>query len=330
MLVGPADLPDSAVVDALMAGWGLGIVSAEYLPLGFGSHHWRIVDDQHSSWFATVDDLRLRLLGGSDSVADARARLRAALVTTRAIADAGSDFAVAPIRRTDTEVLGVIGDTYTVALYPYVEGRHFGFGDELGPQERPGVVEILAELHSTAEPIRRTAMVESFEVPQRELLLGALRDLANVWETGPYGEPARELLAAHASLVESMLARHDGQAVEARRHPERMVLTHGEPHPGNLIETSEGWRLVDWDTTLIAPPERDLWLLHPTDHPAESAYSDHTGRRLERPMLTYYRQGWALNDIAAFVSQFRAPHGDDANQRAGWTELVGTMSELQS
>ncbi len=35
-----------------------------------------------------------------------------------------------------------------------------------------------------------------------------------------------------------------------------MVLTHGEPHPGNTLMTNGGWVVVDWDTTLIA--ERDL------------------------------------------------------------------------
>ena len=32
----------------------------------------------------------------------------------------------------------------------------------------------------------------------------------------------------------------------------RMVLTHGEPHPGNTMRTVDGWRLIDWDTALVA------------------------------------------------------------------------------
>ena len=38
-----------------------------------------------------------------------------------------------------------------------------------------------------------------------------------------------------------------------------MLLTHGEPHPGNAMLAADGWRLVDWDTALVAPLERDLW-----------------------------------------------------------------------
>ncbi|MPZ79263.1 MAG: phosphotransferase [Actinophytocola sp.] len=36
---------------------------------------------------------------------------------------------------------------------------------------------------------------------------------------------------------------------------------HGEPHRGNTITTPNGVVLIDWDTTLIAAPERDLWAL---------------------------------------------------------------------
>jgi len=62
-----------------------------------------------------------------------------------------------------------------------------------------------------------------------------------------------------------LLDRYDVLANAARRRPERAVLTHGEPHPGNTMLTAGGWRLIDWDTVLIAPPERDLWDLDPGD-----------------------------------------------------------------
>ncbi|MFG2077560.1 phosphotransferase family protein [Nonomuraea maritima] len=37
------------------------------------------------------------------------------------------------------------------------------------------------------------------------------------------------------------------------------VLTHGEPHPGNVLRAGSRTLLVDWDTVGTAPPERDLW-----------------------------------------------------------------------
>jgi aminoglycoside phosphotransferase (APT) family kinase protein len=40
--------------------------------------------------------------------------------------------------------------------------------------------------------------------------------------------------------------------------PDR-VITHGEPHPGNLMVTDRGPVLIGWDTVGLARPERDLW-----------------------------------------------------------------------
>ena len=54
-------------------------------------------------------------------------------------------------------------------------------------------------------------------------------------------------------------------AGDGRRTDAEVVLTHGEPHPGNTMRTEDGWRLIDWDTARIAPPERDLWSINPGD-----------------------------------------------------------------
>jgi thiamine kinase-like enzyme len=39
------------------------------------------------------------------------------------------------------------------------------------------------------------------------------------------------------------------------------VVTHGEPHPANVIRTPGGLKLIDWDTVQLAPAERDLWMV---------------------------------------------------------------------
>lgn len=100
-----------------------------------------------------------------------------------------------------------------------------------------------------------------------------------------------------------------------------MVLTHGEPHPGNLIETDGGWRLVDWDTTLVAPPERDLWIVEPGDGSVIGAYEAATGRPVLRSDLELYRLTWKLADIALFVAELRQPHGDTADIQESWAAL---------
>jgi len=48
---------ESELVAALADGWGLGVRSATYRPVGFGSYHWAVTDDEGRAWFVTADDL---------------------------------------------------------------------------------------------------------------------------------------------------------------------------------------------------------------------------------------------------------------------------------
>jgi aminoglycoside phosphotransferase (APT) family kinase protein len=89
------------------------------------------------------------------------------------------------------------------------------------------------------------------------------------------------------------------------------VVTHGEPHPGNLIHTSDGLALVDWDTVALAPPERDLWMLDDGSDTVVTAYRDLTGITLDRAAMAAYRLLWAITDVAAFTAQLRCEHQQD-------------------
>ncbi len=43
------------------------------------------------------------------------------------------------------------------------------------------------------------------------------------------------------------------------RLPEQDVLCHGDLHPGNVVMTAEGPRLIDWSAAVCAPAPFDLW-----------------------------------------------------------------------
>lgn len=320
MFTRPEDLPDRAVADVLHAGWGLEPVSVEYLAVGFGSHHWR-ADVGGGAWFVTVDDLTARPGSAGDSPGGAFRRLRSALGTARAVYAAGATFVVAPLPTVSGDIVRRLGDRYAVAVYPYVDGEPHSFGEALCESDRRSVLELLVALHATPDAISAGALVDDLQVPRRDELLHALDRLESRWDTGPYGDPARLLLASRAAHVERLLDQHERLASHARARRERMVLTHGEPHPGNLIEAEGGWRLVDWDTTLIAPLERDLWMVEPGDGSIIEAYQTATDRPVLPSVLELYRLSWQLADIAIFVAELRQPHDDTEDIRESWTAL---------
>jgi spectinomycin phosphotransferase/16S rRNA (guanine(1405)-N(7))-methyltransferase len=324
MLTRPG-LSDQTLIEVVEAGWGIASVTVEYRAVGFGGHHWRVIDSTGDSWFVTVDDLTTRLRSAEDSLDAAYDRLHAALATARAVGD-GRAFVVAPVAKAaDGDVLARIGARYSVAVYPYIDGRPHEFGQRLAASDRLAVLRLIVAVHASTDSVRAMAPVEEFGLTRRDALIGALEGLAERWDSGPYGERARSLLAGHARDGVRLLDRYDLLVTHAREQPERMVLTHGEPHPGNLIKTAIGWMLIDWDTTQIAPPERDLWILDPGDGSINDAYTRATGRQVRSSMLELYRLTWQLADIAIFVSRFRDEHHDTDDDRESWQALTDSL-----
>ena len=320
MLTRPTDLDDADLRRTLKRQWGITAAGIEYLPVGFGSYHWSVFNAEGEHWFVTVDDLEEKAGFAGESPESVLARLRAALTTARKIYRSGRDFVVAPIPAANGAVVNRLCDRFGVAVYPYIDGRSHPWGEYESRSDRRVVLQILANLHSSPETILESALRDDFGLPHRDELQLALTDLQQVWTGGPYAERARTLLSSHAREVEKLLTRYDQAAERAGQAPERMVLTHGEPHLANTMRTASGWRLIDWDTTLIAPPERDIWFLA-GDRSILNEYETITGRAVLSDMLDFYRLKWDLTEIAIYISLFRRPHAETADMRESWENL---------
>lgn len=317
MFTRPDDLSDAAVIDALSTGWGLRVRRIEYVPLGFGSYHWR-VDADGEQRFVTADDLAAKRRVRAESLREPLRRLSAALSTARLLRDAGLVFVVAPTLTNTGDVIYAVDDRFAVALYPDVDGAAHAWGPYPSRADRLVVLDLIAAIHETSEPVRRAALVDDFAIPSRDELMAALDDLAGGWESGPFGEPARVLLARHATSVQRVLEHYDRLVAEASGRPERMVLTHGEPHRGNTITTDDGLVLIDWDTALIAPPERDLWALADEDPQILDDYTARTGVAPNGEAVELYRLWWDLTEISIYIGLFRQPHRETADTSLAW------------
>lgn len=105
------------------------------------------------------------------------------------------------------------------------------------------------------------------------------------------------------------------------------MVTHGEPHPGNVLRAGDRRLLVDWDTVGLAVPERDLWLV--AEGPQDLArYADAAGREPDPVGLRLYRLRWYLEDLAIYFEDFRRAHGDTLDAQQAWEALTGTMSVI--
>ncbi|HEU0132706.1 MAG TPA: phosphotransferase [Mycobacteriales bacterium] len=292
----PPGLDERDVAAALRAGWGLAVEAFEYLPVGFGGYHW-LAD---GAWFVSVDDLDEKAWLGS-ARDEVFAGLSAALRTAAALA---VDAVVAPVG----EPVRRLADRWSVAVYPALTV----LPEPVPPDDAQRV---LAALHTAPAP--SFTRVDEVAVPGTDAVRAALRALNERWDGGPFAEGARETLATHAGLVTRLLERIDATPPAPR---DDWVVTHGEPHPGNLLATPAGPRLVDWDTVALAPPERDLWWLDSHDR-----YESLTGRAPDPARLDFYRARWDAADVASFTIRLRGPHPGDEDDADSLRYLRETL-----
>lgn len=331
MRVQPDDLDAASIGRLVTSGWGTEVTEIAYAPWGFGSHHWVAELADGRRWFVSADTV-----GPPGEDASALVRLEAALQSACAIHEAGLDFVVAPKPAADGAIVQRVG-RYAVAVYPFVEGRTFqpwsgtGDGDGDGASIRAGVVDLLVAVHGATPIVTGITARENFAIQDRDLLEIALAEVADTgttWDGGPYAEPARLALAAAHRPVGDLLSSHDEMAHQLVGSADGWVLTHGEPKAANLMTSAGGARLIDWDTALIAPAARDLWLVEAGLGVEVGRYEQESGRAVEPMGPELYRMRWGLADLAANVAQFRGAHRDDEDSRIGWAVLQASLTAL--
>ncbi|WP_367048628.1 phosphotransferase [Streptomyces sp. Je 1-332] len=191
-------------------------------------------------------------------------------------------------------------------------------------RRRSGRPSLLGELHRTTPKVPGPP-VHDPTVAGRPVLEAALGELSTRWHGGPYAEPAREAIAARGPRIVGDVLAHYDQLCERVRGAEP-VLTHGEPHPGN-VPRGDGGRLllIDWDTVAPAPPERDLWMIAGGSGAEFETYTAVTGRRPDPAALDLYRLRWDLDDLTIYLRTFRSPHERGPDTDLAWSGFTGSL-----
>lgn len=324
----PLDLADDRLLGTLDAGWGLRAGSLDYVPEGGGSHHWRLIDDDGRAHFVTIDDL-----DDKDWMADTRGAvldgLGRALRTAAALRDrAGLDFVLAPVVARDGDVLARIDDRYAVSVFPYLTSCSYGFGPYPDAELRHRALDLVAALHRATPTVRDMAPAHVPRFGGEGDLEAFLADPTVPWDAGPFSEPARARFAERAGDLERLVAGFVAlvdRTAPARSHP---VITHGEPHPGNVLRTGPQRLLIDWDTAGLAWPERDLWSVTKAGTEDAARYEAATGHRPDPRAIEMYALLWALWDIGAFLRRFSGPHEESPDSVTAWEGLIESFGDL--
>ncbi|WP_421106921.1 phosphotransferase [Streptomyces sp. NEAU-S77] len=243
MLSRPSFLTDDAVARAVAAHWLPEAAEADYLPWGFGAHHWRVAGGG-TTLFVTLDQLAPRHTAAS---------LEAAYAGAAVLAGTGLDVVCAPLPARSGRFTVEIGGGM-LSVTPWLEGRTPTEAEAREPEHLREVRAALAALHGAASPdgLRRWAprVGPGFADELRA------RTAARPWTSGPLAEEARTAIADHGDAITRWTGRYHELADLALAHQDSWVPTHGEPHHDNQVVDAHGLRLVDWESLALAPRER--------------------------------------------------------------------------
>jgi spectinomycin phosphotransferase len=320
----PEGLVDDDIAGGLADSWGLDIERLRYLPKGFGSYHWLGETPGGQAYFISVDDLDVKPWLGSDRESTFEG-LQAAYDTAVVLHDqARLHFVVSPVPGQGGLLARRVTPRYSLAVFPFLDGDAGVWGHPASQEDRDELLRRLAELHRSTPIVAARAPRRGLELPGRASLETALEEVFRPWTGGPFSELARSTLSARTEAVCDWLTAFDDLAARVSTATVDPVITHGEPHPGNLMRLDTELLIVDWDTVALAPPERDLWMLDDGSAESLASYSNATGRPVNGAAIDLYRLAWTLADIAAFIVLFRSEHEKNHGTQKAW----GTLTDL--
>lgn len=310
----PPAIPANRLITHLRDAYGPRITQLDFLPLG--------ADVNSAAYRATADDGRayfLKLRRGPLG--------ELSVLIPAFLAEQGIEHIIPPLRAADGRLWTAL-EPFTATLYPFVAGAD---GYEVALSERQWVElgATLRRIHATPLPPdpRRALPRESFAPLWRERVRGYMARIGGETFDDPIAVELAAFLRANADAVRELVERAEQLARELKKASadyadfvedvtSEWVLCHADLHNGNVLIGRDGaLYVVDWDTALLAPKERDLMFVGAgnlgRNRPEERDwfYRGYGATTVDPAALAYYRCERVVQDIAEFREQILASSG---------------------
>ncbi len=295
MLIKP-DLKHEEIIACLRNAYGLDIATVSFLPLGadFNTAVYRATATDGTDYF-------LKLRSGKF--------LEASVSVPKYLADLGIKQVIPPLA-TKTEQLWTSLASFKAILYPYVEGRN-GVEAKLSRDQWAQFGEAIKKLHSTDIPISITKDIprETFSSKWRETVKAFLMRIESEVFEEPVAVKMALFLKSKRCEILKLVERAEALAITIQKQPIDYLLCHADMHGWNLIVDEEAaLYIVDWDTLIFAPKERDLMFIGAgiwdsgltPDEEASLFYKGYGQAEINHAVLAYYRFERIIQDIGDY------------------------------
>ena len=299
MLEAP-DFQSARIVEGLEAVYGLSIADIAFLPIGadVDSAAYRVVTGGGHRYF-----LKLR----RGDVPEATITIPHWLAT-----EGGMELLIPPVAARTTGTLWTRLGVFTGVLYPFVEARS-GWEVELSPQQWRALGSGLKALHTSRVPPEwvRTIPREGYSSRWRDCVSVFLDQAAERTHEGPVASDLAGFLREKRSPIRHLVSRAEQLAGVLTRQPPESCLCHGDLHAGNILaDWEDRLYVVDWDTLILAPKERDLMFVGGgvggvwnQEEQIEWFDQGYGPAEVDRVSLAYYRFERIVQDISEICEE---------------------------
>jgi spectinomycin phosphotransferase len=316
------DVQDEKIVACLQDEYGLRVVQVAFLPLG--------ADLNTAVYRAIADDETLYFVKLRRGVFD-----ETSVALPKFLSDQGILQIIAPLT-TKTGQLWTSLDAFKLILYPFVEGRN-GYETDLSDRHWFDFGTALKSIHTIQVPpaLTRRIQWETFSPQWREIVKTFLERVeSDAFNDDPVAVKLAAYLKSKRDKVLDLVGRAERLAQALRARPPEFVLCHADVHAGNiLIDPNESLYIVDWDTPLFAPKERDLMFIggrqgfagHTATEEENLFYRGYGQTQIDPIALAYYRYERIIQDLAVECEQIFLTKGGGEDRKQAFQYLTSNF-----
>jgi spectinomycin phosphotransferase len=315
------DLQDEKVSACLQDEYGLSVVWIGFLPLGADpvTAVYHAITQAEKSYF-----VKLRR-GFFDETS---------VTLPKFLSDQGIGPIIAPLP-TGTGKLWASLDVFKVILYPFVDG-HDGYEINLSDRQWCDLGTALKSIHTMKVPPSLTGQIqrETYTPRWREIVKTFLARVATESFEESLAQKSAAFLKAKRDVILDLIQRAEGHAQTLRARSPEFTLCHSDLHAGNiLIEASGAFYIVDWDSPILAPKERDLMSVgaglfgaRRTPQAEETLfYRGYGHTHIDSAALAYYRYERIIQDLAVECRQIFLTKGDGEDREQAFHYLTSNF-----
>ncbi len=316
----PPHLSTERLAACLNREYGLTVASITFLPLGadVDTAVYRIETDDGALLF-----LKLR-----------RSFEPASVIVPHLLAGQGAQNIIAPLTTRAGELF-VEFEGFTVLLAPFVEGVS-GWDTHLSPEQWRALGFGLKALHSMGVPESLRAIVprESFDATARLFVQQLLEEKVACRGGDAIAAELVGIVREKRDVIALILRQAQELGTQLLQQPPAYCLCHADIHAGNVLLCEGKLFIVDWDTLILAPPERDLMFIGGGiggcwNQPQELQWFEEGYGAYESNTiaLAYYRCERIVQDIAEFAQALLVDEHSEADRREMLKQFASQFDE---